>query len=162
MAINKDLCVFGDETIISMTVDITMRKKTVLDNDMGVAGQFLCKLLAEAAEYGFSENDIFGIHMALEEAMVNAVRHGNQDDPSKKVTIEYLVNSEVFDITITDQGSGFSPEQVPDPREKENLCKMSGRGILLIKAYMDVVEYNKNGNKIHMSKRNTQNSAGQE
>jgi serine/threonine-protein kinase RsbW len=136
-----------------MTVEIPIPKKVVLGSDIHAAEQLCVKLIAIAADHGFSEDDTFGIHMALEEAMVNAVKHGNQGDPSKKVTVEYLVNSEVFDVTITDQGSGFSPDQVPDPRDEDNLHKMSGRGVFLIRTYMDVVEYNQKGNQIHMSKR---------
>ena len=137
-----------------MTVDVPMRKTVELASDMRVVEEFCQKLLSAALGQGFCEDDTFGIHLALEEAMVNAVKHGNAGDPNKKITVEYLINSEVIDVTITDQGAGFVPEDVPDPRDEENRHKMSGRGILLIRAYMDVVEYNKAGNRLHMSKRN--------
>ena len=137
-----------------MTVDLPMRKKVELASDMLAVEEFCQKLVADASKQGFSEDDTFGIHMALEEAMINAVKHGNAGDQNKKLTVEYLVTQEVFDLTITDQGTGFVPEDVPDPRDEENLQKLSGRGILLIRAYMDVVEYNKTGNQLHISKRN--------
>ena len=119
------------------------------------------RLLTDASKRGFCQDDTFGIHIALEEAMINAVKHGNAGDPNTKITVEYLITQEVFDITITDQGSGFVPDDVPDPRDEENLHKMSGRGILLIRAYMDVVEYNETGNQLHISKRN-KNAAKQQ
>jgi len=137
-----------------MSVDVPMQKKVELANDMLAVEEFCQKLVADASKQGFCEDDTFGIHMALAEAMINAVEHGNASDPNKKLTIEYLITQELFDLTITDQGSGFVPDNVPDPRDEENLHKMSGRGILLIRAYMDVVEYNETGNRLHISKRN--------
>jgi serine/threonine-protein kinase RsbW len=137
-----------------MSVDVPMQKKVELAGDVHLVEEFCQKLVADASQQGFCEDDTFGIHLALEEAMANAIKHGNAGDPNKKLTIEYLITQEVFDATITDQGSGFVPDEVPDPRNEENLHKMSGRGILLIRAYMDVAEYNETGNQLHISKRN--------
>ena len=136
-----------------MTDCVPKRQVVELENRSSVVEKFCRGLVAEATGHGFTEDDVFGIHLALEEAATNAVKHGNDDDPSKKVSIEYLVNDEVFDITITDQGSGFKPSQVPDPRKDENIYKLGGRGLLLMRAYMDVVEYSNGGNSVHMSKR---------
>src|SRR5216684_3170056 len=69
----------------------------------------------------FNEKDIFSIKLALEEALVNAIKHGNNFDRNKKVRIAYSVNSERFDICITDEGNGFDPSDVPDPTAVENL-----------------------------------------
>ena len=151
---DKDLCLFVDGTIISMSVDVPMQKKVELANDMCVVEEFCQKLVADASKQGFCRDDTFGIHMALEEAMINAVKHGNAGDPNKKLTVEYLVTQEIFDATITDQGTGFVPDEVPDPRDEENLHKMLGRVIFLISDYMDFFDYNVTGNKIHISKRN--------
>lgn len=119
------------------------------------------ELLEQASLYGFSEDDVFGIHLSLEEALVNAFKHGNKSNPEKKVFVECLITPEKFDISITDEGEGFSPEQLPDPRCNDNLYKCSGRGVLLINAYMDEVEYNQRGNSVHMIKfRNTGDAAG--
>jgi len=119
------------------------------------AAEHLCEELLETARRnGFEEEDLFAIHLALEEAFVNAVQHGNQCDPEKTVSVRCSVTPEKFDITITDQGAGFKPDQLPDPRCPENLCKCSGRGVLLIRAYMDQVEYNARGNRIRMVKFN--------
>lgn len=123
-----------------------------LENNSTVVERFCRGLVQKASGCGFTEDDVFGIHLALEEAATNAVKHGNDDDPDKKVNIEYLVTDKIFDITITDQGTGFKPCRVPDPRKDENLFKLGGRGLLLMRAYMDVVEYNEDGNSVHMSK----------
>src|SRR5437879_3742452 len=77
----------------------------------------------------FSEKEIFSIKLALEEALVNAIKHGNQFDRSKKVRIAYNVLPERFDICITDEGCGFDPTEVPDPTAIENLERPCGRGL---------------------------------
>lgn len=121
------------------------------------AVQRVCQdILKYAAAQGFGEGALFGIHLAMDEALVNAVKHGNKCNPDKKVFVEFLLTPEKLDVSITDQGEGFVPEDLPDPRCNGNLYKVSGRGVLLIRAYMDVVEYNARGNCVHMIKyRNT-------
>ena len=123
-----------------------------LPNSTEAAERLSSELLEKARLQGFEEEDLFAIHLALEEAFVNAVKHGNQLDPDKRVFVQCSVTSEKFDITITDQGPGFDPTGLPDPRCPENLCKSSGRGVLLIRAYMDQVDYNPKGNQVHMVK----------
>jgi len=73
-------------------------------------------------------------------------------DAGKTVTIEYSVSAEKVEVSITDEGEGFDPSQVPDPRLGENIYKTSGRGLLLIRSYMDLAEYNERGNSLHMVK----------
>jgi serine/threonine-protein kinase RsbW len=96
--------------------------------------------------------DLFSIKLALEEAMVNAIKHGNQYDRNKKVEIAYQVTSERFIIRITDEGDGFDPADVPDPTAVENLERPCGRGLMLMRHYMTEVDYNKSGNSVQMSK----------
>jgi serine/threonine-protein kinase RsbW len=111
----------------------------------------LCKpILCKLEGSGFSKEDVFAVHLALEEAFINAVRHGNKMDPSKKVTIDYSVDLDKVEISMTDQGEGFDPGGVPDPRVGENLYKPQGRGLLLMNSYMDVVKFNERGNCVHM------------
>jgi len=100
----------------------------------------------------YSEHDIFSIKLALEEALVNAIKHGNQMDPDKRVVVSYQVTTERFDIRITDEGSGFNPEDVPDPTAPENLERPCGRGLLLIRGFMTEVIYHGRGNCVSMSK----------
>ena len=100
----------------------------------------------------FEERDIFSIKLALEEALVNAIKHGNQMDRSKKVTIRYEVSTERFSIKIADEGKGFDPEDVPDPMAPENLERPCGRGLLLMRHYMNEVVFHGRGNAVTMCK----------
>ncbi len=93
-----------------------------------------------AAEAGFGEEEIMKISMAVREAAVNAVLHGNAYDPAKKVTLAFERTGRDLVITIRDQGKGLDMSKVPDPLAPENLMKTSGRGIFLIRSFMDVVE----------------------
>ncbi len=116
-----------------------------------MASEGVCHLImAMLEESGFGEEDVFAVHLALEEAFVNAMRHGNEMDPDKVVRIDYAVDFEKFEIWIEDEGPGFDPQSVPDPRCAENLYKPNGRGLLLMRSYMDTVEHDKQGNKVHM------------
>ncbi|HEX5433916.1 MAG TPA: ATP-binding protein [Candidatus Angelobacter sp.] len=99
-------------------------------------------LASEAASRaGFSEDEQSNIAMAVREAAVNAVLHGNAYDPEKKVFVVYERTSDALVITITDQGKGLDPDGLPDPLAPENLMKGSGRGIFLIRAFMDEVKF---------------------
>ena len=130
------------------------KKITLVDGDKRAVCTVCNRLLSEVRENNYDSEAIFSIHLALEEAILNAIEHGNKFDPSKKVDIYYQITGDKCDITITDEGSGFDPASLPDPRAKENLYKPSGRGVLLIKSYMDFVEFNKSGNSVHMIKYN--------
>ena len=99
-----------------------------------------------------TEKDIFGIRLALEEALVNAIKHGNQMDRSKKVAIVSRVEAERFEIHITDEGNGFDPVDVPDPTAVENIERPCGRGLMLMRHYMTEVRFNDRGNAVSMSK----------
>ena len=94
-----------------------------------------------AARAGFSEDEQSNIAMAVREAAVNAVLHGNAYDPEKKVFVVYERTLEALVITITDQGKGLDESHLPDPLAPENLMKGSGRGIFLIRAFMDEVRF---------------------
>jgi serine/threonine-protein kinase RsbW len=94
-----------------------------------------------AARAGFSEDDQSNIAMAVREATVNAVLHGNAYDPQKRVLVVYEKTNDSLVITITDEGKGLDPLELPDPLAPENLMKGSGRGIFLIKAFMDEVKF---------------------
>jgi len=96
--------------------------------------------------------DYFGVQMALEESMSNAIRHGNKCDESKEVLVECKANPERFWLRITDEGAGFKPQAVPDCTADENLDCCGGRGLALIQAYMSFVEYNERGNSVTMEK----------
>jgi serine/threonine-protein kinase RsbW len=110
-------------------------------------------LIEEALQASaYTEHDIFAIKLALEEALVNAIKHGNQMDPDKRVYVVYNVTSERFDIRITDEGIGFNPADVPDPTDPDNLERPCGRGLLLMRGFMTEVEYHGRGNVVTMAK----------
>jgi len=100
----------------------------------------------------FTDHELFGVRLALEEALVNAIKHGNQLNCAKKVHISYRVLPERFDIHIVDEGPGFDPNDVPDPTAAENLERPCGRGLMLMRHYMSHVTFNHKGNAVSMSK----------
>jgi len=111
----------------------------------------VCKrILAELKDHSFKEDDLFAVHLALDEAFANAVAHGNKMDPNKKVKVEYSVDSDKIEISMTDEGDGFEPDSVPDPRYGPGLDQTSGRGLLLMNSYMDTVKFNEPGNSVYM------------
>jgi serine/threonine-protein kinase RsbW len=95
-----------------------------------------------AGQAGFNEDEVMQISMAVREAAVNAVLHGNAYDPNKKVKLDFERTGSDLVITIRDQGKGLDPAKIPDPLAAENLMKTSGRGIFLIRSFMDEVQIN--------------------
>jgi serine/threonine-protein kinase RsbW len=100
----------------------------------------------------FTDHEIFGIKLAIEEALVNAIKHGNQMDRTKTVRIRFTIRYEHFEIHIADEGPGFDPCDVPDPTAVENLERPCGRGLMLMKHYMNEVVFCDGGNAVRMSK----------
>lgn len=101
------------------------------------------------ARHGFQKTATFAVRLALEEALANAFKHGHAGlPPSTPVTLEYDVSDGGATLSVEDQGPGFQPEDVPDPTLDENLSKPSGRGLLLMRAYMARVSHNPKGNKV--------------
>jgi serine/threonine-protein kinase RsbW len=92
-----------------------------------------------AAKAGFDEDNCLKISMAVREAVVNAVLHGNAYDPKKRVTVVFENTGQSLAITVSDEGRGLDVNSIPDPTAPENLLKQSGRGIFLMRAFMDEV-----------------------
>jgi serine/threonine-protein kinase RsbW len=95
-----------------------------------------------ATEAGFADEEVMKIAMAVREAAINAVLHGNAYDPAKKVSLQFERTGGDLVITIKDQGKGIDLNAIPDPLAPENLLKTSGRGIFLIRSFMDEVQIN--------------------
>lgn len=119
------------------------------------------KIITQLRRCNYSDEAIFAIKLALEEALTNGVRHGNRGDPSKTVTVRFFVDSDRVIIMVRDEGNGFVPELVPDPTAEENLERPSGRGIMLMHAYMTKICYNSAGNEVWMYKENTGGASSQ-
>lgn len=116
-------------------------------------GQAIQERIIAAMEAGdYSPRDVFGMRLALEEGLVNAIKHGNRMDPEKTVRILCEVSDVIARIEIEDQGPGFDWQDVPDPTAEENLERPCGRGIMLMRAFMTKVEYNESGNKVLLEK----------
>ncbi|MGA1981246.1 MAG: ATP-binding protein [Acidobacteriaceae bacterium] len=94
-----------------------------------------------AERAGFDQDTVPNIAMAVREAAVNAVIHGNAYSPDKQITATFETNSDSLVVRITDQGAGLDPDNVPDPLAPENILRGSGRGIFLIRAFMDEVHF---------------------
>ena len=128
--------------------------KFVIPSDLDRGREVQTRILAEVDRFKYNSDSAFAIKLGLEEAVVNAIKHGNKLDPKKTVYIEALVGPGQAEIIIEDEGPGFERAGVPDPTEPDNLEKCSGRGILLIEAYMTSVTWSHNGRRMHMVKRN--------
>jgi len=90
---------------------------------------------------GITEEAAFGINMAVREAITNAMVHGNQEDETKSVEVIFNCIGNEIEIEVKDQGEGFDPATVPDPTDPVNIMKTSGRGIFLMRSFMDEVEW---------------------
>ncbi len=111
------------------------------------------QILAGATNIGYNASDMFAIKLCLEEALTNAVRHGNRGDNTKLVTVKYCICETALEVFVEDQGTGFNPQAVPDPRSQENISRPGGRGLLLMRSYMDTLDYIGRGNIVHMVKK---------
>jgi serine/threonine-protein kinase RsbW len=127
----------------------------ILESRASAIEQVCERILSELQACDFSKEDVFAVHLGLEEAFLNAIKHGNEDDTTRKVTINYRIKPDEVEIFMKDQGKGFNPDSVPDPRCGDNIYKIGGRGLFLIRSYMDLIEFNKQGNCIRMVKYNS-------
>ena len=121
-----------------------------LPNDPDAFRRAESELLDAIQSCGYPEASTFAVRLALEEAVVNGFKHGNAGEPDSTVNLSWSVDPRRVQIEVEDQGRGFEPKEVPDPRAPENLERPSGRGIMLMRAYMSSVEYNEAGNKVTM------------
>jgi len=120
------------------------------------AGQLVQdRIIRHLEELRYDDRDIFGVRLAIEEALVNAIKHGNGMDPNKTVRITCRVDQLKIRVEIEDQGTGFQLEEIPDPTADENLERPCGRGIMLMRAFMSLIEYNEVGNRVVLEKLRT-------
>ncbi len=124
-----------------------------LPSDLALMNGVLQYLLERVAKLGLIAPERSNLFIALDEAFVNAVKHGNKNDPTKLIRVGAELSPKEAIFTIEDEGEGFDVQTIPDPRDPANLFKSSGRGVLLIYNIMDEVEYNAQGNRVKMVKR---------
>jgi len=125
------------------------------------AGHDVQKRILDAVEAaGFNSQSTFAIKLALEEALINAIKHGNKLDKRKRVQAEWRISPAAAEITIEDEGPGFDRKNVPNPTDEPNLEKLTGRGILLIESYMTDVQWSNGGRRVKLVKKNTPPTPG--
>lgn len=108
------------------------------------------RLISLMQSFEYSSRDVFAMRLSLEEAITNAIRHGNRQDPDKLVHVICRVDTLRIEVIVTDQGDGFNPDAVPDPTLEEFLERPSGRGVMLMRAYLSVCQYSEGGRRITM------------
>ena len=126
--------------------------EVVIPSDTSAGQTVQDRIIQFLEDLQYDERDVFGVRLAIEEALVNAIKHGNQMDPNKSVRIACRIGRSRIRIEIEDQGEGFQPGDVPDPTADENLERPCGRGIMLMRAFMTSIEYNASGNRVVLEK----------
>ncbi len=106
------------------------------------------RVVREMEQLSFSARDMFALRLAIEEALSNAIRHGNHQDDSRQVHVSCRLDDQKVRVVVTDQGDGFDPAGVPDPTEDEFIGRPNGRGISLMQTYMNICEYSDGGRRI--------------
>ena len=133
-----------------MVLDMPISRSVIVPSNHSAIAEVYKQIESILKASNFSKDDIFAVHLALQEAFINAVKHGNKMEPSKAIKIDYIVELDKIEVCMTDEGEGFHPEVIPDPRYGDNLYKPAGRGMLLMRSFMDVVEYSKQASSVRM------------
>lgn len=128
------------------------QREWVVPSRSGAGSPVLDELLAQLEQKNWGQHDLFGIHLATEEALVNAIRHGNGLDEQKHVRVACSLAPDLVRIEVADEGQGFDPGAIPDPTDPEHLDSPTGRGIMLMRSFMTRVDYNATGNRVVMEK----------
>ena len=132
----------------------SLRGSFSMPSEVGSIPSCVDKLVQLLKAAGCLEDKQTDIEMAAFEALANAVIHGNREDAKKLVHIQYVCRpGEDIAIVVKDEGTGFSPDKVPDPTTPENLEAEHGRGILMMRAFMDEVRYEAGGTELHLRKK---------
>lgn len=130
-------------------VELLVKNMVKEINDVWDLGK---KVSREIKDHRVGTMDFRKISLSLDEAIQNAIEHGNKFDPQKKVKLGYKIDSLGVEIRVEDEGPGFNPDEVPDPTALENLLNPRGRGILFMKGMMDTIEYSRRGNELTLRK----------
>jgi serine/threonine-protein kinase RsbW len=123
-----------------------------LPSERGSNRELTDELLAKLGAYGWQPSDVFAVHLAVEEALVNAIVHGNKLDATKKVHVECEVSTDRVRVSIADEGPGFDPAAVPDCTADDRLQAPGGRGVMLMRSFMTSITYSAAGNAVVLEK----------
>ncbi|GMV97659.1 MAG: ATP-binding protein [Phycisphaerae bacterium] len=126
--------------------------QVVISSDLSAAREVEEEILRKACGLGYSPDCCFAVRLSLEEAIVNAHKHGNKADPNKKIIISHQVDGQRVVVRVRDEGTGFDPGELPDCTAPDRISLPNGRGIMLMCAYMDSVCYNATGNEVQLVK----------
>lgn len=129
------------------------KRETTIPSDTAIGSDLVNGLIEAMVERGWTSDEMFRVQLAYEEAIVNAIRHGNRFAEDKTVDVVMHCDDEQIRIQITDMGKGFDPKSLPDPRDEERLDVPGGRGVMLIHELMSEVSYNELGNQVTMTKK---------
>ncbi|MCU0707933.1 MAG: ATP-binding protein [Pirellula sp.] len=135
------------------SVDSSWTLDKILPSELDAGHAVIDQLMAALETAGWMGRDLFHVQMAIEEAVVNAIEHGNKRDASKQVHVIFHVFQDRAELSITDQGNGFDHHNIADPTEEERLEQPRGRGVMLIRELMSEAKYNEKGNSLWMLKR---------
>ena len=124
----------------------------VIPNDPAAGRQLLEELLRQLEEHHWTRRDVFAVHLAVDEALVNAIHHGNAMDKAKHVRFCCRLSPQKIRVEITDEGPGFDPASLPDPTDPAHLGCPRGRGVMLMRAFMSRVEFCNPGNHVVLEK----------
>jgi serine/threonine-protein kinase RsbW len=124
-----------------------------IPSSLPVAHEYLDRLIDALGQAGWDGRDLFHVQMSAEEAVVNAVTHGNKESPDKQVELEFSVSPDEVRLRVKDEGNGFNPECLPDPRDDDRVEMVHGRGVLMIREMMSEVHYAGCGNEVSMVRR---------
>ena len=138
----------------SVTGTHTLWYKLEMPSDVRCAHDLEEKILCQCQQLAYTDRDLFALKLAIEEAFANAVKHGNKLDPHKVVHVKYRITPRRADVVIEDEGDGFNPASLPDPTCECNIQQTSGRGLLLMRAFMNNVVFNTSGNAVTLTKFN--------
>ncbi|MGD0516003.1 MAG: ATP-binding protein [Thermoguttaceae bacterium] len=126
----------------------TWQCENIFPSDMRTGRRILEEVLRELELQHWNNRDIFCVHLAVYEALINAVVHGNREDLGKTVHFVCRLSPRRVHVEITDEGPGFAPDLLPDPTDDAFLDKPGGRGVLLMRAFMSRVSFNPTGNHV--------------
>ncbi len=161
-----------DDDVTAVVAEVlTQSRKNLIKNKLGFADgdpvylqsisyyeemdRAVSVILSGMDKFGYADDSIRKMKITLTELLVNAILHGNGKDFSKKVIMGHVIDKKKTVVSILDEGEGFDPNSIPDPTLPENLVKDCGRGLFIVRHYVDKVEYNEKGNRVTITKFHT-------